>query len=77
MPLLDGLTSSSAERHGERPFQDTASPKTPKQWHFKMKSKEKSYTAFLETAGDFRNGLRHRYYLVDGELHFLDSRQLR
>ena len=40
VPLLDGLPSSSAERHNERRFQDTASPRTPKQWHIKMKAKK-------------------------------------
>ncbi len=33
VPLLVGLPSSSAERHNELRVQDTASPKTPKQWH--------------------------------------------
>ena len=33
VPLLVGLPSSSAERHNERGFQTTASPRTPKQWH--------------------------------------------
>ena len=45
VPLLDGLPSSSAERHNELRFQDTASPRTPKQWHIMMKAKEKSFTA--------------------------------
>ncbi len=40
VPLRDGLPSSSAERHNERRFQDTASPRTPKQWHIKMKAKK-------------------------------------
>ena len=42
VPLLDGLPSSSAERHNERRFQDTASPRTPKQWHIKIQAEEKS-----------------------------------
>ena len=58
VPLLDGLRSSSAERHSERRFQATASPRTPKQWHKKIKAKEKSFTALpngalrLSTARD-------------------------
>ncbi len=76
VPLLDGLTSSSAERHSERPFQANVSPMTPKQWHIKMSAKEKSCTASPETAGDFRNGRDRRYDLVDEGFHLMDSRQL-
>ena len=57
VPLRDGLPSSSAERHNERRFQDTASPRTPKQWHIKMKAK-KTITALPSMAGRLSVGGR-------------------
>ncbi len=45
VPLLDGLLSSSAERLKERRFQDTASPRTPNQWHITIKAEEICFKA--------------------------------
>jgi hypothetical protein len=50
VPLLDGHPSSSAELRKERGFQDTASTRTPKQWHLKMKPEEKFFTASPDKA---------------------------